>query len=189
MNLRLRFFLVPLRGLEKILNHAVLGAFGAAFQVGEAPRNDCVRGLAQQLLNAAQVAAKLCQRLPKSLVSSETDAFLLQGSRGIQHGPPSSQPLDGLFDTRKMWLCGQLDLLLELPRCLTAGFLQCSVYLGVDLFKERFRTAVQFVAVQCQDVIELRLKADKGVLLRICHALGKILKPPESFACTPERFF
>jgi len=64
-----------------------------------------------------------------------------------------------------MWLCGELHLLLELPRRLTAGFLKRSVYPRVDFLKKRLRTAVQLVAMQCQHVIELRLKADQGVLL------------------------
>src|SRR6266852_1843253 len=80
-----------------------------------------------------------------------------------------------------MRLRGELNLLLELADGLAPGFLKGGVDPSVELFKKRFRAAMQLVAVQAKDIIELRLKAGKGVLLCGFDALGKMLEMSERF--------
>src|SRR5712671_289017 len=97
--------------------------------------------------------------------------------------------MDGLLDVQELRLHGEFHLRDEPANVLATGFFKGSVNPGDELFKERVRTAMQLVAVQAEDIIELRLKAGQGVLLGVFHALGKMLEAPESFVGAAERFF
>src|SRR6267378_2815420 len=56
LNLRLRFFLVPLGGFQQIVDHLMLGAFRLTLQVSEAAGGNGVRGFPQQLLDSTKIA-------------------------------------------------------------------------------------------------------------------------------------
>src|SRR6267154_3797659 len=88
-----------------------------------------------------------------------------------------------------MRLRGEFHLRDEPANVLATGFFKGSVNPGDELFKERVRTAMQLVAVQAEDIIELRLKAGQGLLLGAFQALGKMLEAAKSFVGALERCF
>src|ERR1051326_2058476 len=58
------------------------------------------------------------------------------------------------------------DMLLEMRSGLTAGFRKYRVDTTTKLFKQRFRAAMEFVAMQSENIIELGLELTQRVLLR-----------------------
>jgi len=104
----------------------------------------------------------------------------LQGCGGIQHRTPSGEALNALFHLQEVWLHERFDLLAELRGRLPAGFRKGGVNPRAEFVKERFGTAMQLVAVQAQDVVQLRLKTSERVLLCGFHALRENLEPAKT---------
>ncbi len=113
----------------------------------------------------------------------------MQGCGGIEHRTPSGEALNALFHLQEVWLHERFDLLAELRGRLAAGFRKGGVNPRAEFVKERFGTAMQLVAVQAQDVVQLRLKTSERVLLCGFHALRENLEPAQDLAGAHQRCF
>src|ERR1700730_4349600 len=101
----------------------------------------------------------------------------------------SGQALHGFFGLGNVGLHQGIDLLTKARNSLLARFLEGSSDPRSNLVKKRFRTTMQLVAVQAQDIVDLRLKTAQGLLLGQFEPRGKLFKPLGSFARTGQRRF
>src|SRR5260370_21746658 len=111
----------------------MLGGFFLCFESGETAWGDGVRGFAQQLLDSAKVATEIGQRLRESLVRRYANAFLLQGSGGVEHRAPAGHSVDAMFDLQQLRLHDGFDLLTEFRDGAAAGFVRRRAHAGADL--------------------------------------------------------
>ncbi len=176
LNLRLRLFLVPLRGFQQIIDNLVFGAFRFTFQVSEATGGDGIRGFTEQLFDSAEIAPETCQGLCEGLIRRRADALLLQRCGSVEHGAAARHSVDTLLHLQKVRLHERLDLLAELSGCSAARFLKLGVNARADVFKQRLGAAMQLVAVQGQHIIKLGLESGECVLLRGFNALWKMFE-------------
>src|SRR6266852_172160 len=141
------------------------------------------------MLDPAQIATETGQGFGESFVRRSANSFLLQGCGGIEHRTPSGEAENALLHLQEVRLHKRFDLLAELRGRLTAGFRKGGVNARAEVVKERFGTAMQLVTVQAQDVVQLRLKASEGMLLRGFHALREDLEPAQDLAGAHQRCF
>src|SRR5260370_38600199 len=119
----------------------MLGGFFLCFESGETAWGDGVRGFAQQLLDSAKVATEIGQRLRESLVRRYANAFLLQGSGGVEHRAPAGHSVDAMFHLQEVRLHEGFDLLTEFRDSIAAGFLKGGANTGADLLKKGIERA------------------------------------------------
>src|SRR6267154_6794124 len=187
LNLRLRFFLVPLGGFKQIIDNLVLGAFRFTFEVREAAGGNGVRGFAQKLLDSAEIAPETRQRFRESLIRRRADSLLLKGCGRVEHGTAAGHTMNTLLDLQKVRLHERLDLLAELSGGSPTRFLKLSVNARADVLKKGLGAAMQLVSVQRQDIIELGLESGECVVLCGFDALWKMLELGKHFIRAGQR--
>src|SRR6266849_7288162 len=175
LNLRLSLFFVPFRGLVKFLNYPVLQVTDFPLELRQVAPDDRLRRFLQNLFHAPQVFPEAPERFSKGLIRRVANAILLQRQRCVQQRAPSCQAVDRLFGPRNVRLHHFLHLAVESRQCLPGGFFKRRSNAFVDFLDQRSRSAVQFVAVQVQHVVQLRLKSCESLLLRILELLCVVL--------------
>src|SRR6266850_946024 len=177
LNLRLSLFFVPFRGFVKFLDYLVLQFTDFSLQLRQVAPDDRLRRFLQNLFHAPQVFPEAPERFRKRLIRRVANAILLQRQRCVQQRASSRQAVDRFFGPRNVRLHHLLDLPVESRQCLPGGFFKRRTNALVDFLDQRSRTAVQFVAVQVQNVLQLGLKSSECLLFDIFELLCVVLDP------------
>ena len=97
LNMSLRFFLVPFRGLENILNGLMFDVADFFVEVGKIPGGDGARSFFQNLFDAAKVFAEASQGFREGLIGCFANAILLEGQGGVEERASTGHAMDGFF--------------------------------------------------------------------------------------------
>src|SRR5260370_25340486 len=101
------------------------------------------------------IATEMAKGLGEGLVRRYANAFLLQGSGGVEHRAPAGHSVDAMFHLQEVRLHEGFDLLTEFRDSIAAGFVKGGANARADLLKEGIGAAMHLVAVQAQDIIQL----------------------------------
>ena len=176
LDLCLRFLFVPFSRFQELFDHLMLQIARFTFQLRHVLPDDRLRGVLQDLLDAAQVLPEACQRFREGLVRGVADAVLLHRQRRIQQRSSPCQTVYRLFGARDVRQHHLLDLTVKPRNRLAAGLLECSADLRVNLLDERFGLALDFFAVGVQLIFDLRLESGQRLLLHVLKLRRMLLE-------------
>ena len=181
LNLGHGLLFIPLSGLNQIFNRLVFHLSNPCLEFGQTSRSHGISGLPQRFLDSAQIPTELRQRFGECFIRRRSNALLMHRNRRIEQRTATRETLHRLVGPLDLRLHQRFHLPAELRHRFLARLFECSANARGDFLADRFRPAMQLVAVQIQNVVHLRLKAAQRMLLYGFQPRREILQSAGGF--------